>query len=100
MPSYIKRSERIRQIQRQLGRRKLIWFGTRGADCLPLLDLSQFAEVYSIITPLNSLSVEEVCLENLSGSRVDLDSYRLEYDTTESVKILRKRLFRLFFRVL
>jgi len=83
----------IEAIERGLGRRKLIWFGTRGEDAQPLLEIKQLTEVFSLIAPLNTLSVErEVCLERLTGWRHDLDSYDLDADFSESALSLRASL--------
>lgn len=82
------------KIRHHLGKRKLIWFGTRGDDARPLLAIPQFAEVFSIIAPLGSLSVaNEVSLETLTARRVDLDSYRLDDDTSDEAQHLRQLLY-------
>ncbi|QQG48240.1 MAG: ATP-grasp domain-containing protein [archaeon] len=84
----------ISEIDGRLGRRKLIWFGIRGADAVPLLELQQFREVFSIIAPLQSLSVErETCLENMKKERPDLDRYSVDDDTTIQASEFRRALF-------
>jgi hypothetical protein len=88
------RNRYIEQIQRRLGKRKLVWFGTRGDDARPLLAIPQFAEVFSIIAPLGSLSIaNEVSLETLKGRRVDLDNYRLDDDVSDEAKCLKRLLY-------
>ncbi len=62
-----------------LGNRNLFWFGTRGCDALPLIGLPQFKGVFSLISPLSGWpNIEDQCLENLSGRRVDLDSFNID----------------------
>lgn len=88
------RRQLIEQIGKRLGTRKLVWFGTRGTDSQPLLQLSQFSEVYSIVAPLEALTVHgEVCLEALTGTRVDLDAYSIDYDHTPPARELLRRLY-------
>jgi hypothetical protein len=88
------RKQRIEQIESRLGKRKLVWFGTRGTDSRALLEISQFSEVFSIITPFGSPSLRlEVCLETLKGLRVDLELYGLDYDTSPEALDLRRYLF-------
>lgn len=88
------RQRRIEEIEKRLGNRKLIWFGTRGTDCQSLLQIHQFSEVYSIVAPLDSLSISaEVCLETLKHQRVDLDTYSIDYDSSVEAQELLTRLF-------
>jgi hypothetical protein len=89
------RRERIRDIERAIGRRKLVWFGTRGADALPLLDVAQFRECYSLIAPLGSLALDrEVCLEPLTGERVDLDTYTIDHDSSDAAGEMHRAMLR------
>jgi hypothetical protein len=88
------RNRYLEQIQQRIGRRKLVWFGTRGDDARPLLAIPQFAEVFSIIAPLGALSISnEVSLETLKARRVDLDSYRLDDDESDEAGCLRRLLY-------
>jgi len=90
----ITRRQRLREIQRQIGSRKLIWYGTRGTDSQVLFHLPQFAEVFSLIAPLDSVSIElEVCLETLKQRRVDLDAYRIANDFSREASEFQARLF-------
>lgn len=87
------RSSRISEIERVIGRRKLIWFGTRGEDAAPLLSIRQFAECFSLIAPLGSIDVRESCLETLRGERVDLDNYTPDLDASPEADELHLRLY-------
>lgn len=88
------RRQRIAQIERHLGKRKLIWYGTRGTDAQVLLDLPQFSECFSLIAPLGAICLDiEVCLETLKGRRVDLDPYRIADDYSPEATEFKRRLF-------
>jgi hypothetical protein len=87
------RRERIRAIERAIGRRKLVWFGTRGQDAAPLLSIGQFSECFSLIAPLGSLAVHEVCLETISGRRVDLDNYTPDLDESREAGELHQLIY-------
>jgi len=89
------RRELVRRVQARLGKRKLVWFGTRGEDVQALLDLPQFSEVFSLIAPFGSVSMKvDVCLEQLSGRRLDLDTYDIDQDKSAEARELRRTLFR------
>ena len=87
------RSSRISEIERVIGRRKLVWFGTRGEDATPFLAIRQFAECFSLIAPLGSINVRETCLETVRGERVDLDNYTPDLDTSPEAGELHRRLY-------
>jgi len=87
------RANRIGEIERIIGRRKLIWFGTRGEDAAPLLSIRQFAECFSLIAPLGSIGVREICLEKVRGERVDLDNYTPDLDTSPEADELHLGLY-------
>lgn len=88
------RRELIQKLKARLGNRKLVWFGTRGEDVQALLDLPQFSEVFSLIAPLGSVSMRlDACLEQLTGRRVDLDTYDLDKDQGTEARALRRQLF-------
>lgn len=79
----------IEAIQRKIGNRKLVWFGTRGSDARPLLALSQFREVYSLTSPLETVAINseaDICLETISKERVDLDTYDLSRDRSSAAR--------------
>lgn len=87
------RQSMIRSLQDRIGARKLVWVGTRGYDSSGFMELPQFSESYAIIAPLGFLSLkEDFALENASGRRVDLDTYRIEDDYSNPAKELRRRL--------
>ncbi len=92
------RQRRITEIERALGKRGLIFFGTRGADAEPLLAIPQFEEVFSQIAPLDAISVRETCLETLTSERVDLDSYDIDGDKCDAVRKIRGELLKAFAR--
>jgi ATP-grasp domain len=87
------RRKLIRDLQDRLGARKLVWVGTRGYDSSCLMDLPQFSESYAIIAPLGSVSLAvDFALEEVSGQRVDLDTYKIDDDRSEPAQELRRRL--------
>lgn len=87
------RSAYVRKIEDALGRRKLYWFGPRGADGRALLALDQFDGSFSLMAPLEAVSVgQDVSLETLTNVRVDHNTYDLEADTSEAVREFRSRL--------
>lgn len=88
--------QRIGQIQKRLGRRRLVFFGTRGTDAKPLLKIPSFDAVFSQIAPLQALGIEETCLETLKGLRVDLNRYSVDADPAEEVRKLRAELLGTF----
>jgi len=90
--------QRVREIERRLAGRRLVYFGTRGTDARPLLEISNFEEVFSQIAPLEAVSIQETCLETLKKERVDLDRYSIDQDTSEAVHEIRKGLLRAFSR--
>ena len=75
--------------------KRLIWFGTRGEDAQPLLALANFSEIFSLIAPMQSLSLaNEMCLESLRRERLDLDTYSLDEDHSREAGELRLGLLR------
>lgn len=75
--------------------RRLLWVGTRGTDAQPLLQIEQFGGVFGLIAPLGVPSWpanDEICLERLSGERIDLDSYRIDDDRSRHIRELHQRL--------
>jgi hypothetical protein len=87
------REELVTKLTSQLGGRKLVWVGSRGHDAASFIDLPQFSESYGIIAPLGSLSLAvDFALENISGERADLDTYKIDDDRRPPAQELRKRL--------
>lgn len=88
-------SKMIDKIRQKMGRKKLVWFGTRGTDSQALLHIENFTELFSLIAPLGSLAVRlEVCLEEKIRRRVDLDNYRIDDDKSEEAMSIHKNLYR------
>jgi hypothetical protein len=81
----------IGEIERELGARRLIWFGTRAEDAESLADIPQFAASYSLLAPMTSRSsVDSVSLEQFDGMRRDLDTFDLDTNLqSEAVTRLR-----------
>lgn len=80
----------ILELDRKLGGRRLIWIGTRGTDARPLLDLESTQAVFSLIAPIrSSMLTSEICLEERTKVRVDLDAY--DFDTDRSPAALDMR---------
>lgn len=81
-------------IDNKIGKRKLVWFGTRGTDSRPLLKLRSFSGLFSLIAPLESIALPgEVCLEKAKSLRVDLDSYRIDDDSSPEALALHQQLY-------
>jgi hypothetical protein len=83
---------RLRQIQRLLRGRELIYVGSRGTDALPLTQLDSLGYIFSLIAPTRS-GVSETCLEDMSKVRVDLNGYSLDDDDSEPAARFREALF-------
>ena len=86
------REQLLDRITRALGRRSLVWFGIRGDDAIPYLPISQFAASFSVTAALRSGALTEVvALEDLCGRRVDLDRYDIDFDDSDHVASMRRR---------
>jgi hypothetical protein len=69
----------LRQVSAALGSRRLVWAGIRGDDAEPLGDLPQFEAAYTIINAYSRrLSVDGAAYEDLSGARVDLETWDID----------------------
>lgn len=79
-------------VSRAIGDRNLVWFGIRGQDGLPLVVHEQLRSCHSITGPVPLDGVAGLCLEDLTGRRVDLDLYDLDADTAPEVLELRRSL--------
>jgi hypothetical protein len=89
------RRTRIAEIRRRLAGRKLIWFGTRGADAQPFLAFPEFSMILSQIAPLDAVSVAtELCLETMKTVRVDLNRYSIDADRSAEAKEMHRRLIK------
>ena len=73
------RAALLRQITDKLGNRRLVWAGIRGDDAEPLGDLPQFEAAYTIINAYSRrLSIEGAAYEDLTGERVDLETWDID----------------------
>jgi hypothetical protein len=87
------REDLVTKLTSHLGGRKLVWVGSRGHDAASFIDLPQFSESYGIIAPLRSVSLNvDFALENISGERADLDTYKIDDDRRPPARELRRRL--------
>jgi hypothetical protein len=86
------RQPRIDEIAERLSDRRLYYFGGRGTDCWPLLELEQFARVFAQCSPLGSSAKDEMNLETERGYRLELDTYSIDSDTSADVELMRQRL--------
>lgn len=87
------RRDIVRRLSSAIGKRKLFWFGPRGADGLALLELDQFDGSFSLMAPLEAVSVgQDVSLETLTGCRVNHNTYDLNADASDEVKVFRNQL--------
>jgi hypothetical protein len=88
-------SQRTNEIRRRLNGRKMVWFGTRGADAQPLLQFPELTSIFSQIAPLDAVSIAtELCLETMKGVRVDLNRYSIDADSSEEAKELHRRVIK------
>lgn len=73
------RQQAISTLSDWIGRRKLIWFGTRGDDVESATEIRQLTASFSIISaaPTGSRFQSEA-LEDHLGHRVDLDAYDID----------------------
>ena len=90
------RATLLTAVARQLGERRLVWFGTRGDDIESIADLEQLDHAFSLIAPYkNRSSVQSLALEDLSGRRIDLDTFELDdHPRSPAVVELRHALLR------
>ena len=86
----------MRAIEKHLGERHLIWFGTRGEDPESLNDIRQFSGSFSIIGGMRSRpSVSSASLESFANRRPDLDTFEIDdLLRTEPVAKLRDVILR------
>ena len=73
------RAALLREVSAKLGHRRLVWAGIRGDDAEPLGDLPQFDAAYTIINAYSRrLSVDGTAYEDLTGVRVDLETWDID----------------------
>jgi len=69
------------EVSNRLGHVQLVWFGTRGDDVESVTDLDQLSAAYSIISRYRHRStIDSIALEDLTGARVDLDTFDIDGD--------------------
>lgn len=69
------RRELVKLVSKRIGRRQLVYVGTRGDDAEGIGDVPQLVAVYSLVASMQSRSsVQSLALEELTGERVDLDT--------------------------
>jgi hypothetical protein len=88
------RWRRLQEIRHVLGDRGLVYFGTRGTDVLPLLELRRPRAVISQIAPSVDQEwndIAQYCLENWTGRRVDLNAYDIDDDQGPAASELKRR---------
>ena len=87
------RARLLRQVSAKLGSRRLVWAGIRGDDAEPLADLPQFDASYTIINAYSRrLSVEGKAYEDLTGTRVDLETWDIDDHLDASATATFRRL--------
>jgi hypothetical protein len=75
----VNRATLLREVSAALGNRRLVWAGIRGDDAEPLADLPQFEAAYTIINAYSRrLSVDGAAYEDLTGVRVDLETWDID----------------------
>lgn len=77
----MRRGELLRLISKELGSRRLVWFGTRGDDVESVADLPQLEAAFSLIASYTKRpSIQALALEDIAKRRVDLDTYDIDDD--------------------
>jgi hypothetical protein len=83
-------------IEQALSKRPLLFCGSRSVNALPLLDRGWLDSILSLSAPLKEPGVYQLCLEQLTGLRVDGNTYSLdsvyESSITEYTSVLEDRL--------
>ena len=73
------RATLLKEVSARLGNRRLVWAGIRGDDAEPLADLPQFEAAHTIINAYSRrLSVDSTAYEDLTGVRVDLETWDID----------------------
>ncbi len=75
------RAALLKSVRKRLSGRPLVWFGTRGDDLGAVADLPNLSHSFSIISEFDARpDVYGLALEQISGIRVDLDTYDIDDD--------------------
>ena len=90
------RRELVREISRRLSGRRLVWAGVRGDDAEPLTDIPEFDSSFTIIGSYeHRSSITSLAYEDLSGRRVDLETWDIdEHPDDEATQTFRRALLR------
>lgn len=87
------RADRIREIERAVGERTIVWFAGRGAESEALLALRQYREAYAYTAALGSPRLDiDFTMELLTGERADHRIYAVDRDRPDAVRQLRDHL--------
>ena len=81
------------RVAEKIGNRRLVWFGIRGEDAVPLAAVPQFKACYAMtaLAPILSLD-ENVAIETVRRQRVDLDTHDIDEDGSADVLAMRRSL--------
>jgi hypothetical protein len=92
----VRRAELLQQLADCLGDRQLVWFGTRGDDVEPAAELRALSASFSLIgTYSRRTAIKGTALEDLTGTRMDLDTFDLDqHPRDEAVVTMRQALLR------
>lgn len=92
----MRRSELLQQLAGCLGDRQLVWFGTRGDDVEAAAELRALSMSYSLIGAYGRrTAVKGTALEDLTGTRMDLDTFDLDqHPRDDAMRTLRQALLR------
>jgi hypothetical protein len=86
------RQRTLRLIERSLGKRALVWFGTRGDDIEMVTDLRNLEAAFSVIAGYRQrATIHGAALEDYSHLRVDLDTHDIDEDPlVDPIRALRR----------
>src|SRR4029079_12506276 len=65
-------------IEQALSKRPVLFCGSRSVNAQPLLDRGWLDSILSLSSPLKEPDVYQLCLEQLTGLRVDGNTYSLD----------------------
>jgi formate-dependent phosphoribosylglycinamide formyltransferase (GAR transformylase) len=88
----VNRTALLRQLDAALGNRRLVWAGIRGDDAEPLAALPQFEASYTIVNAYAKRpGIDSVAYEDLSGTRVDLETWDIDEHLADPETALFRR---------
>jgi ATP-grasp domain len=92
----MQRGELIREVSRRIAGRQLVYFGTRGFDVEGVADVPELTAAFSVVGANDRrIHLQSLALEDLTGRRMDLDTYEIDDElTTAGVVELRRALLR------